>query len=465
VRVKLTKTGARLLFDFTGSDPQASVGVNFLYHATFGACYGALMSLLGWDIPRNHGAFAPIELIAPPGTVVNARAPAPVSMNTTGAGPVVRYVAEAVLTQMVAASERWRTEVMAKGTGHIRAQHAGISQRGWYYVGMFGGIDGDGARAAADGIDCGGGVMTDHNVEWFESQYPFVYLFRRNIKDGGGAGKFRGGVGQELALTLHDAPEGHIKGIPFGVEGPRNSGQGLFGGYPAPPSLLEMRKGSLVDQLMQEGRSVVDFDALGGEAIALPFREFEIATGDVLFNSNSGGGGYGDPLDRDPNLVAADVDQGLVSPDVARLVYGVQMAGQAADVAGTETLRSRLREERQEGLDRRGRSQAANAETGRSHRAGGSPNGYDLAPMEHPLRESLEIANHLGAPWVRCARCKVPLCPEGEDWAEACDRKLLPPTSAGPLMQPLGESFRLEQLYCPSCSTLLNTDVVEVGVE
>lgn len=373
----------------------------------------------------------------------------------------MRYVAEAVLSQMVAASERWRWEVLAKGTGHLRAQHAGISQRGWYYVGMFGGIDGDGARAAADGIDCGGGVMTDHNVEWFESQYPFLYLFRRNIKDGGGAGTYRGGVGQELAITLHDAPEGHIKGIPFGVEGPRNSGQGLFGGYPAPPSLLEMRKGSLVDQLMQEGRSVVDFDALGGDAMTLPFREFEITTGDVLFNSNGGGGGYGDPLDRDSNLVAADVEQGLVSPDVARRVYGVELAGHAVDVAGTETLRSRLREERQEGLQRRGRSKGATSEDGTAPQRSSSPNGHDPAPTAHPLRESLEIATHLGAPWVRCARCKRLLCPEGRDWVESCDRKLLSPTSAGPLMHPLKEGFFLEQIYCPSCAVLLNTDVVE----
>ena len=166
---------------------------------------------------------------------------------------------------------------------------------------MFGGIDGGGGRGDTDGVDCGGGVMTDHNVEWFESQYPFLYLFRRNIKDGGGPGKFRGGVGQELALAIHDAPEGHIKGIPFGVEGPRNSGQDFSAGYPAPPSLLTMRKGSDIDRLMTEGCSVDDIDALGGEAISLPFREFELTTNDVLFNSNSGGGGYGDPLIATPS--------------------------------------------------------------------------------------------------------------------------------------------------------------------
>jgi N-methylhydantoinase B len=462
VCVKLTKSGDHLVFDFTGSDPQATVGVNLPYHATFGACYGALITLLGWDVPRNHGGFAPVEVIAPPGTVVNARPPAPVSMNTTGGGPAVKFVADAVLTQMVATSATWRGEVIAKGTGHLRAQHAGISQRGWYYVGMFGGLDGSGATGHADGIDCGGGgYMTDHNVEWFESQYPFLHLFRRQITDGGGSGEFRGGVGQESALTIHDAPEGRIKGIPFGVEGPRNSGQGLFGGYPAPPSVLELRKGSQVHELMQQGQAVDDLESCGGEAITLPYREFELTVGDVLFNSNSGGGGYGDPLDRDIALVAADVAQGLVSTAAAEEVYGVLLASASAngdspqvDADGTRELRERLRASRRPAPDGRDGSDAARS-VGGDH--------ADDSAGDHPLRQNLEIASHLGRPWVRCAVCKHPLCPEGEDWAEACDRNLLSPLRAGRLLQPLESRFRLEQLSCPSCAALFNTDVVEVG--
>ena len=72
VDVALKKTGERLLFDFTGSSPQAKKGINLPYHATFGACYEAILSTMAYDLPKNHGALRPIEVIAPSGTVVNS---------------------------------------------------------------------------------------------------------------------------------------------------------------------------------------------------------------------------------------------------------------------------------------------------------------------------------------------------------------------------------------------------------
>jgi N-methylhydantoinase B len=449
VTVTLTKTGDHLLFDFTGTDPQAKVGINLPYHATFGACFQGLLTLLGWDIPKNHGAFAPIEVIAPPGTLVNVQSPGPVSLSTTAGGPVVKYVADAVLTQMVAASARWGTEVYAKNTGHRRARHAGTNQYGWYYVSAFGGLDGGGARAALDGVDSGGaGLMTDHNVEWFESHFPFLYLFRRHIADAGGAGKFRGGVGEEVALTLHDAPEGQIKGVAYGVAGLRNSGRGLFGGFPGAPSVIIHHRETRIRELLGGDEAPVDRDALGGEAVALPYCEFQIAEQDVLYISNASGGGFGDPLDRDPALVANDVIVGLVSAQAAREIYGVVLRNGAVDLEATEMTRGRLREERREGLDRAG---------------GGAPRMGIVVPADHPLRENLEVARRDGAAWVRCARCGHWLCDESEDWSMACDRKLLSPTKGGALMEPLEGSFFLEQLSCPSCAVLFDTEVVEAS--
>ena len=75
----LSKKGDRLLFDFTGTSPQAKKGINLPYHATFGACYDAILCTLAYDLPKNHGALKPIEVIAPEGTVVNLTPPAPVS--------------------------------------------------------------------------------------------------------------------------------------------------------------------------------------------------------------------------------------------------------------------------------------------------------------------------------------------------------------------------------------------------
>ena len=72
-----------MVFDFTGTDPQASVGVNLPYHATFGTCFEGLVETVAYDLPRNHGLFRPIETIAPAGTLVNVTYPAPVSLNTT----------------------------------------------------------------------------------------------------------------------------------------------------------------------------------------------------------------------------------------------------------------------------------------------------------------------------------------------------------------------------------------------
>jgi N-methylhydantoinase B len=449
VELELTKTGDHLLFDFTGSDPQAKVGINLPYHATYGKCFGAVLNTLSWDLPKNHGAFAPIEVIAQPGTVVNVQSPGPVSMSTTSGGSVVGYVADAVMTEMVAGSERWRAEVMAKGMGHRRARHAGINQHGWYYVAHFGGLSGSGARALGDGIDCG--PSSGHNVEWFESNYPFLYLFRRQIEDGGGPGKFRGGVGEVVGVTIHDAPEGRIKGIPFGVAGLRNSGHGLFGGYPGAPSTLFLARETRVNELFAEKKPPVDVKALAAEATSLPYREFELRPGDVLISSDSSGGGYGDPLDRDPLSVADDVHLGLVSLQAASDIYGVVLEAGSVDEAATAAARTLLREERKESVA--GPSMALPSD------GASSPDGSRRA--EHPLRENLEIVNHAGKAWIRCASCGHWLCPSSEDWTEACNRKLLPPIAAGPLMAPLEGQYLLEQLYCPSCATLLETEIVE----
>jgi N-methylhydantoinase B len=456
--VTLTKNGDHLLFDFAGTDRQVKVGINLPYHATYGACFGAVVGLLAWDIPKNHGAFAPIEVAAPPGTLVHVQPPGPVSMSTTSGGTVVKFLADAVMAQMVAGSERWRTEVMAKGLGHWRVRVAGTNQHGWYYVATFGGLDGSGARARGDGIDCGGGGLTsDHNVEWYESNYPFLYLFRRQITDGGGAGKSRGGTGQEVAATIHDAPEGLMRCVAYGVSGLRNSGRGMFGGYSGAPSTLFLAKGTRVLDLFAQNVSPVDLALVGGDVRALPYCEFELRAGDVLINGNSSGGGYGDPLERDPAAVANDVSEGLVSQEAALDLYGVVLDGAEVNRTATQMARARLRQERRDAGDR---ATAVGPDVD-----GNLWSGTDVTRQTeialHPLRENLEVARHAGSRWIRCAKCKHLICREDEDWAAACNRTLLPPTKAGPLMQPLEGHFVLKQLHCPSCAVLFEAEFME----
>jgi N-methylhydantoinase B len=345
VQLVLTKTGDRLIFDFTGSDPQASKGINLPYHATFGVCFSAVLSTLAYDLPKNHGVFRPLEVIAPKGTIVNPLPPAPVSMNTTSGAKIVLYAASSTLMQALATHERWRSEVMAMTVGRRNIRHAGINQYGTYYVSNLSQtpIDGGGARSFQDGVDSGGGVKSCPNVEWIERNFPVLYLFRRHAKDSAGAGKFRGGVGAETAFVINDAPERKIKGVAYGVVGFKNSGQGVFGGYPGAPSVVELSKGTRLRDRMAQGAALDKIENLGGQMNSLPYCNFEITEDDVLYTRQSSGGGYGDPLERDVEMVLKDVVLGLVSPEAAREVYGVAIDKEKIDVDATGRLRSSMR--------------------------------------------------------------------------------------------------------------------------
>lgn len=459
VVLNLTKKRDHLLFDFTGTDPQAKVGINLPYHATFGTCFGSLITLLGWDIPKNHGAFAPIEVIAPLGTIVNPRYPAPVSLNTTSGGAVARFLADSVLMQMVATSEKWRAEVGSKSLGHRLMRHAGVNQHGRYYVSTLTSLDGGGAGADSEGVESGGrSNMTAHNIEWVELNFPLLHLFNRHIRDGAGAGKYRGGAGVEYGFVLHDAPEGRIKGVALGVAGLRNSGQGVFGGYPGSPSLLVLQENTRVRELLDTQQIPTESAALGGEGRLLPYCDFEVKPNDVLIMIAASGGGYGDPLEREATLVLDDVRQGLVSVEAARDVYGVTIADDAVDWQGTELARSRLREERQENAERGVRSAESGGLSSES-----ALDGPQSTSGAHPFRENLEVTTGAEGSWIRCTRCGHGLCRSGEDWTAACARRLLEPVAAGPLMAPLSGHFAIQQLCCPTCGVLLDTDVVESG--
>lgn len=352
-KLRLTKSGETLHFDFTGSDPQATLGINLPYHATFGACFDVLLTTLGYDLPKNQGASRVLEVVAPAGTVVNVTHPGPVSMNTTSGIVTVRYLVSATLSQMLATSEKWRSEVMSVIAGHRAIRHAGFNQYGKYYVSSLLELDGSGATSLRDGTDSVGNLLSFplscHNVEWAELNFPLLYLFRRHIVDGGGAGHYRGGTGVETAVTVHEAPEGKIRGIAFGVVGLTNSGRGVFGGYPAAPSITHLLQRTTLKESLGEACWPQDLATLGGEKKALGYCDFDIHSGDVLYLRRASGGGYGDPLERAPLSVWNDVKSGFVSKHAARDVYGVVIhdGDNTLDADATALLRQRLRQARE----------------------------------------------------------------------------------------------------------------------
>jgi N-methylhydantoinase B len=178
-----------------------------------------------------------------------------------------------------------------------------------------------------------------------ESAFPLRYMFRRRMIDSGGPGKYRGGLGMELALTPHDAPDGGLhyvvsgKGINFSMS------EGLAGGYAGAPNSYvwvhnnESPEGSNVDASFALG-----LDEMAGRQEPISWGVFPLMGKDALYVRWNGGGGYGDPLDREPEAVLSDCRAGLVTRAVARDVYGVVMSDDmgAIDAAATERARQSL---------------------------------------------------------------------------------------------------------------------------
>jgi N-methylhydantoinase B len=270
-------------------------------------------------------------------------------MSTTSSGFGVGFLASSVLMQMIATSERWRKEIVAPSASHRNCRHSGVNQYRRYspFINMaHGAMDGNGARIDRDGVDSGGSYMSCPNVEWMELQYPLLYLFRRHAMDSAGAGKFRGGVGVESAHTLHDAPEGKIQGVAYGVAGLENSGHGMFGGYPGAPSVMMLMEKTQINELIGSNQPPTDIAGLGGQEKILPYCNFTLNDTDVLYLRVASGGGYGDPLERDPMLVRNDVANSIVSLDAAREIYGVvlERPDLQIDMDATRQLRAKMRQ-------------------------------------------------------------------------------------------------------------------------
>ena len=351
ILLTMTKQRDTLTFDFTGSSPQAKYSVNCSKWASLGGLFAPLFPLLCYDIVWNEGAIRPIKMIAPEGTIVNCTRPAPVSVATVGAIQSVNNAACSTIGKMLAASEKYAEEATTVWhANHFAIFMFGNNQRGRLAIGIltetFAGAGG--ARTFGDGVDIGGEIPNPisrmANVETIEGQFPIRYLFRRRLIDSGGPGKFRGGAGGEMAIVAHDAPDGGIHYVLSG-KGPRfPQSDGLCGGYP----------GAVNDYIWvhapkdgnNQGHFAEKLEAIPGEDEPISWGVFPLMGDDALYVRWNGGGGIGDPLDRPPEKVMADIRGGLVSREAASEVYGVIEKAGALDRSATETKRTELRQAR-----------------------------------------------------------------------------------------------------------------------
>lgn len=158
-----------------------------------------------------------------------------------------------------------------------------------------------------------------------------------------------------------------------------------------------------------------------------------------------GGGGYGDPIDRDPDLVLADVLRGLVSSECAKDIYGViiDLDKGKVDLSGTVKHRESIRKNRLDGVRVKVVERV-------SH----------VKETDHPINEYLQLVEGKGGKSVQCKWCGKMICQENIKWKEKVPAKLFPTSKAGPF-RPGNDQFFLSEFYCPSCATLLETEVLK----
>jgi N-methylhydantoinase B len=325
IEAAITIRDGDFIVDFTGTDPQTKGPVNGPPSSAFSAAAYVLRAISDPSIPINGGSERPIKLVLPEGTVVNPRFPAPVCLR----GHLIRRTVDVLLGALVQALP----ERMPACSASINGAHSfsGVDPASGRYYGTTDTniVSGQGALPWRDGTD----VIEMHTTnllsvptEWFELSAPLLVHRNRLRPDSGGAGRYRGGVGIERVLELRRGSAVSC----FRHERHRTGSWGLFGGQAGARWSASLRRA---------GGSV---EPVPGKVV------FEMGEGDLLTILTGGGGGYGDPLERDPDAVLRDWREGKVSLASARATYGVLIDEQngSVDTEATAALRADLRKQK-----------------------------------------------------------------------------------------------------------------------
>ena len=444
VRLTLRKRGDSLTFDFTGTDEQSEYGLNCTLTGTRGGVLAPLLPLLCHDMTWNDGIVDAIDVEAPEGTIVNARRPAPVSIATVATLQVCNCLSTLALSKLLGASEAYRDRTTAVWHGAHAGYNVEVSGDGGSLVDSvtdsFAGAGG--ARAFADGIDLGGEVPNLvgrwGNAERHESSMPMLYLYRRYVADSGGAGEYRGGVGHEFAVTpmLDDEPFDTFETVTFGRGIAYPTSTGLFGGYPGCTVEHSVRRDA-----ERRGGEMPTTEAGPGDREQATWTVTDVGNDDVFYTRLSGSGGYGDPLDRDPEQVVADVRNGTVTRETAREVYGVVVDADGTLSEDPETTRARRYEVRLAAApDHEPPVPAAETEA-----------------TDRTLGAALDVRVDDGTGYTACTDCETVLAPLSENWKDAAGVLTDPVSAAGQYRD--ADQFRLRRFVCPDCGTLLDTEV------
>ena len=319
IKAAVEVTGSDMTVDLDGSSPEVDWGGNVVFNFTFAYVFMAMKSMFDPDIPNNDGCAAPLTLKAPEKSVVNCSFPAAVAARMQ----IGHFLTEIIYRAM---ADVLPDRVIAGSGGTPATMNVFYGKRGdgnpWHSVIIRGG--GMGASADMDGAYCyifpANGANTP--VEILESDTPLIVEKRELIVDSGGPGKMMGGLGRRIVFrvpndeTIGDSP------VNLGMQSGRfrHPPTGLFGGRAGAHATFTIN------------------DKPGN-----PYGLSQLVKGDVLTMDAAGGGGYGDPFERDPDLVEEDVQDGFVSVERAESDYLVVIDPETKTVDRVATARLRQR--------------------------------------------------------------------------------------------------------------------------
>ncbi|MCX7891762.1 MAG: hydantoinase B/oxoprolinase family protein [Burkholderiales bacterium] len=319
IAMRIEKSGDRLRFDMAGSSPPCRGPMNSVIATTKSSIYLAMKHVFP-EVPINAGTFEPLEIVPPEGTFLYAQYPRPVS---GCAAEVSQRIAEAVFSALVRAIPE-RLFAAPAGTSGNLSVGGTDPQRGRAYVMYVISGGGYGGSASGDGISNGCstiGISKTTPIEVMEQYYPVLFEEYSLHEGSGGAGEHRGGFGVNYKIRLRRGEARVSMVMDHGRAGP----QGALGGAEGGVNRVRIVRG---------GQGYVP-------AHLSKDQDIRIGAGDLIEVSTPGGGGYGDPFARDPELVAIDVGRGYYTRSEAAERFGVAVAEDGTlDLARTAALRA-----------------------------------------------------------------------------------------------------------------------------
>lgn len=313
IKMKVTKAGEELHFDMTGSSPPCRGPMNSVIATTYSSIYLAVKHIFP-DVPINAGTFEPLKITDPHGTFLYAKYPRPVS---GCAAEVSQRIAEAVFNALVPAMPD-RLFAAPAGTSGNLALGGYDPKRDRSYVMYVISGGGYGGWHAGDGLTNGCstiGISKTTPIEVMEQYYPVLFEEYSLHEGSGGAGQYRGGFGVNYTIRLRRGEARASMVMDHGRTGP----QGALGGEDGGTNTVA------IETMQADGTRTYVPPHLSKD------QDIEIKAGDRVRVSTPGGGGFGDPKQRDPALIARDIERGYYTPEQIRQRFGVAATKSAAE--------------------------------------------------------------------------------------------------------------------------------------